>query len=606
MNYDSIISIINNYANIEEENLVEGKSYETKVRKYFQAVLDICSEKFLTVYKNNGTSIQSFYKYYEYIIGKDKNKINDNISSDFNKKEEYNKLEFDLMVDHVNIKIIKKIINIFKSSIIAINFDENASESMEYQIIGEVAKSILNQSIDKYKQILKIRDIMLIEQYFNSRDVVDQENDIMNYVMKDYINLKLDLNQNKFIFLFTDGSFLELKKAVLFKKEELEKLKVDYNTSKIKSVFPIININRYFKNILYLNKIIESLNKSKIPYIIFYIGEELNNGIEKILINHIKKSKKKNEYKKIIQKIEDNEKLISKNISQSFLIRSIYKSLKLLNKKEIFDIIKNISTIPQEICYDYFEFLYQNLIESKKMDNPYDILLFFVANNKFPNFAQKKIDKFNQENLLTNMKLIYANEKDLLNIESKYNDKKILKKIIILEENEKKNEIIFKYDIKFDVMDIKNFYRFNFDSINADKIEEIIKKYILSHFAHFSEEKYMNFDLLHKKIIYDIKNMEDILPIKLKEYNDDKMFIEKIKELKNIILTNDIIEKKSDEILLKIKECIGIELYQYFIEKRENEIKDIIKKNLIKVSEHICCFILYEKFFMNYVSMIVK
>ena len=99
MNYSSIISIINNYANIEEENFVEGKSYETKVRKYFQAVLDICSEKFLTVYKNNGTSIQSFYKYYEYIIGKDKNKINDNISSDFNKKQEYNKLEFDLMVD---------------------------------------------------------------------------------------------------------------------------------------------------------------------------------------------------------------------------------------------------------------------------------------------------------------------------------------------------------------------------------------------------------------------------------------------------------------------------------------------------------------------------
>lgn len=175
---------------------------------------------------------------------------------------------------------------------------------MEYQIIGEVAKSILNQSIDKYKQILKIRDIVLIEQYFNSRDVVAPENDIMNYAMKDYRNLKLDLNQNKFIFLFTDGSFLELKKAVLFKKEELEKLKVDYNTSKIKSVFPIINKNRYFKNILYLNKIIEGLNKSKIPYIIFYIGEELNNGIEKILINHIKKSKEKNEYKKIIQKIE--------------------------------------------------------------------------------------------------------------------------------------------------------------------------------------------------------------------------------------------------------------------------------------------------------------
>jgi len=116
----------------------------------------------------------------------------------------------------------------------------------------------------------------------------------------------------------------------------------------------------------------------------------------------------------------------------------------------------------------------------------------------------------------------------------------------------------------------------------------------------------MNFYLLHKKIIYDIKNMEKILPIKVKEYNADKMFIEKIKEIKNIILTNDIIEKNSEEILFKIKECIGIELYQYFIEKRENEIKDIIKKNLIKISEHVRCFILYEKIFMNYVSMIVK
>ena len=85
----------------------------------------------------------------------------------------------------------------------------------------------------------------------------------MNDIIKEYRNLKLDLNQNEFIFLFTDRSFLELKKAILFKGEEFEKLKVDYN-------------NSYYKNILYLNKIIESLNKSKIPYIIFYAGEEFN------------------------------------------------------------------------------------------------------------------------------------------------------------------------------------------------------------------------------------------------------------------------------------------------------------------------------------------
>ena len=204
------------------------------------------------------------------------------------------------------------------------------------------------------------------------------------------------------------------------------------------------------------------------------------------------------------------------------------------------------------------------------------------------------------------MKLIYTNEKDLSNIETKYNDKKILKKIVILEKKGTKDDIISKYDIKFDVMDIENFYIFNFDSINMDKIKEIIKKYILSHFAHFSEEKYLKFDILHKKIIYDIKNLEEILPIKLKEYNEDKIFIEKIKQLKNKFLTMDIIEKKSEEILLKIKGCIRMELYQYFIGKREKEIKNIIMNNLIKVSEHIICFILYEKFFMNYVSMLIK
>ena len=51
-------------------------------------------------------------------------------------------------------------------------------------------------------------------------------------------------------------------------------------------------------------------------------------------------------------------------------------------------------------------------------------MIFFVSDNKFPDFAKKEIDKFNQENLLTNMQLIYINEKDLSNIETKYNDKK--------------------------------------------------------------------------------------------------------------------------------------------------------------------------------------
>ena len=80
MNYDNILSIINNNANIEEVELIEGKNYESKVRKYFQVVLDICSDKLLSVHKNSGTTIQGLYKYYEDFINKNKIEKNSNIS----------------------------------------------------------------------------------------------------------------------------------------------------------------------------------------------------------------------------------------------------------------------------------------------------------------------------------------------------------------------------------------------------------------------------------------------------------------------------------------------------------------------------------------------
>ena len=118
--------------------------------------------------------------------------------------------------------------------------------------------------------------------------------------------------------------FLEgLKKALLFNESELENNKNDYQNDEMKSLFPIKNKQRYYKNIIYLKKIIESLNKSKIPYIIFYIGEELHNGDEIILINYIKNQKNKKEYAKFIFIIKDNETLISENISKSFFIKMI-------------------------------------------------------------------------------------------------------------------------------------------------------------------------------------------------------------------------------------------------------------------------------------------
>jgi hypothetical protein len=256
MNFDNILSIINNNANSEELELIERKNFESKVRKYFQVVIDISSDKSLSVYKNSGTSIQGLYKYYEDLLEK---------------------------------KAIEKIITVFKNNIIAKNWKENSNDDIQYQIVEEIAKNILNQSIDKFKQIKKIMDVLLIEKYLNLKNINDLNNSFMSEIIKEYYELQLNITKNKFIFLFSDGSFIELKKSLLFNETEIINSNGgDLLSFEIKHIYPLKNKKRYCKNIIYFKKIIESLNKSNLPYIIFYIGEELNNGIERILINYIK------------------------------------------------------------------------------------------------------------------------------------------------------------------------------------------------------------------------------------------------------------------------------------------------------------------------------
>ena len=603
---DIVLYIINNKANIEEEELVEGKNYESKVRKYFQIVLDICSDKSFPVYKNYGTPIEGLYKYYENLIQRNKIQKNVNIKGDSKEKEEYNKLEFDLMVDHVKKKIIDNIIDIFKSSIIAKNNVENLEEATKYQIVGEVGKNILNQSIEKNKQIGKIIDILLIEQYLTYEALTDKDNPFKNQVINEYDNLKLDINEKKIIFLFTNGSFVELKKALLFNIYNDKKQVKDYDDFDIKTIFPIKNKRRYAKNIIHLQLIIKRLNESKIPYIIFYIGEELNNGIERILINHIKNKKDTDVYNSIITKIKAYENLVSENISQSFLIKRIDKSLKILNKNEIFNIIKNIIDVPLNKKNEYFDFIFKNLIEIKKLERKNYILIFFINGLKISDFYKIKIKNINDKSLMTHIELINATEENILEKYSQYKNKNIniIKTFIvtdvIVEEKKQDNKKIFKFDIDFEVKDFRNIFDINFGKIDSDYIKDILKNYLISNYIHFSEEKYLDAEILHKKIIYDLKNLENNLPIKCKKIIEDKIFVEKAKSLINEIISNDIVEKKSGEIFLLIKNCIGNNLYQYLLKEREKYINSIIIRNLKNISTHIFCFSIYEKFFMDY------
>ena len=605
MNYDNILSIINNNANSEESDLIDGKNFESKVRKYFQVVLDICSDKSLTVYKNSGTSIQGLYKYYEALLEKKKIEKNDNISGNSKIKGENNKTEFDLLVDNVGANVIKKIMTVFKNNIIAKNWKENMNDDIQYQIVGEIAKNILNQSIDKHKQVKKIIDVLLIEEYLNRKNIIDIQNSFMDEIIKEYYELKLNINKNKFIFLFTDGSFIELKKSLLFDEKEIINSNGDLLSLDIKNIFPLKNKNRYCKNIIYIKKIIESLNKSNLPYIMFYVGEELNNGIERILINYIKDRKDNNKYKTIISKIENNEKLIAKNISQSFFIKTINKKLNILNKNDIFNIIKNIINIPQHLYWNYFEFLYQNLIDKKKVKDKYYILLFIKAGLIIPSLYENNIKEFNEKSYLTQIEIIYTEEKDLFINLSKYKNKKIIKALFIVETNEDDN---FKKNfenkelegVDSDIIELENLNEINFDIINSTQIKEIIKRYILSHFCHFSEENYIKLNIFHKKLIYDINNLGKELPIKSKEVFEEKIFIDKSKNLFNSYISDEIIKKKSEEILLLIKKCIGAKLYDYLLKSRLEYINHYLNKNLLRISEHLFCYYIYDKFFKLY------
>ena len=262
--------------------------------------------------------------------------------------------------------------------------------------------------------------------------------------------------KKKILLLFTDGSFLELKKALSFNEKEIEEVKGDYDKIKIDSIIPIINQRRYCKNIVFFKKIIEFLNKSGISYILFYVGEEVNNRVENLLLNHIKNSKNKI-YDSLMLKIKEKENKLITNINQSFIIRNINQNLKKINKDEIFDIIKNIiSTIPEAKINKYHEFLYENLIENtNNSNNKYNILVFVIC-DYISKGHQNLIDHFNSLNPLVHIQLIYANKNNLFKQYEAFKTKKILKKYIFSNDKEILNDKILNYSLDFDVRNLKD------------------------------------------------------------------------------------------------------------------------------------------------------
>ena len=299
----------------------------------------------------------------------------------------------------------------------------------------------------------------------------------------------------------------EYDKAILdniHDKKKIEEVKGDYDKIEINSIIPIINQRRYCKNIVDFKKIIEFLNQSGVPYILFYVGEEVNNRVENCLLNHIKNSKNII-YESLMLKIQEKENKLIANINQSFIIRNICQNLKKINKDEIFDIINNINlTIPKTKIDNYYNFLYDSLIEIKQnTEHKYEVLAFVII-DKIPEKYKKLIDNINSLNSFIYIHLILTNKKNLLNDYKPFKEKKILNKFIFSDEKEVLEDKILKYNLDFEVRNINKIGLINWKENISNKIREILNNYIFSNYSHFNEQVYLNIENLHQKIMFDI------------------------------------------------------------------------------------------------------
>ena len=191
------------------------------------------------------------------------------------------------MVKNVNKSTIFSLIDNFKTSIIKYDNIEQLKSDLNIDIIGEVAKNLLNQSIEKKKQISKYIDIILMDKQ------IRQMEDKPPYLEENYRRLNLTIKNEKLLILFSDGSFLKLKDASnIIENHDIEDI------AKNEELYN----NRDVKNIKNLRKIISELSNKKIPYIIFYIGNYLPDNLDNLLIKYIKQKDMNNELKnKILQ-----------------------------------------------------------------------------------------------------------------------------------------------------------------------------------------------------------------------------------------------------------------------------------------------------------------
>ena len=546
-----------------EEDSIEGKEYEIRVKKIFKIFLDYCSSQDLKVESNTSTNYSFLYKLVPNYKKTSRNK--DNV------------VEFDVLIKDVNISTISNLIKKFPTSIIKHGNLEQLQPHLNYDIIGEVAKDLLNQSIEKKKQISKYIDIILID-----KEIKNIQNE-PEHLKENYQSLNLSIKTGKMLILFTNGSFIKLKDAFNI----MEKLE-DKNLLENEQIYN----SRDIKNIKNLKIIISELDNAKIPYIIFYIGNDLSNDLDNILLNYIKQNDINN--KDLKKKITENENKMKENLLQSVFINSITEKIKSSNY-EIFNLILN-SLDASFLFYKFssnIENIFKNLIKINLFKD-LNITIIILTQDK-ENVRKSKIfqDLENQQFEYGFIKIDFIEkEEDLVYLiqQKNFKNNNYQMNFLILNKIKLENELLLLnyfnqiLDLnQLNVLTIK--YETMIKYLNL--IKEKIYSYVSKNFNYYSNDKeYLCFNNFNKKIVYDLENMNSIFKVN-KEYDD------------TITIENKIIYSTQNYFMLLNSSMLNTELEKKI--NNEKKIKFLKLEQKITINKDIFdkLYELYYYFFMK-------
>jgi len=354
--------------NSNDEELFDGKDYESRVKKYLKLFFECCTYKDLKIEPNHGREIKFVYKMYEKLIELDESTKNENIvGNSINSSKD---TEFDFMIKNIGKKTILNFSEIFEGNVIYKSDLSVLDENNNYQIIGEIAKNILHQSSDKIKQINKNVDIILIN------DILKKNKSIINReeIEKRFNSINFNFKDDKIIMIVTDGSYPKLVKASGIAEKDEE-------SNNNNSIF-----NREKKDIQNYRKMIKLLENSKIPFIIFFMPNDLRNNLDDFLIESIK-----------ITKFKEMKPKLEQDVYKSYYIKSIDEEINNFKNhiiQYILSTYKDLKIILISITSD----LYLKMIESINPKNIFVVEFIFLkqiifkVNNYF--YLKEFLDKY--------------------------------------------------------------------------------------------------------------------------------------------------------------------------------------------------------------------